>query len=414
MIIKRRNPNRQKGSRGEKQIKTMKKVIVVLVVIILNNFHVLSQEIKDSINFKESFIKEKEGYFKQDIYKVLNIPIKVSLNKNDSVLLEIEVDSSKFYKKLYIVEKKFWVKKNLKKKNLIILIKNDSAENKNGQFFKLTLTTKDTVVISNNTLIVEIDEYKYTFNPIKTCKYAIGANFDFADGIKPNSFYAEISTFQPNLKKIINKSFGFYGGVYQNRNLSPDSIPKSIQSYSRIKNDTLAISESIKRKPNVVLNNIGFYFGIMMNLLEGYPNDKEFNMYGSLYVELIHQRRTTNYTYTTTSSDTIPLSEVPNNLPPLDRIKSKEEINNNYYIGVGFPIVLKDKDVELSFRPTFGGSWYTGYSTRVFYLYQFSIIEKKYGICFKGEYRGNFGQKETLLSISLSKMFDLSKLIEYK
>jgi len=400
----------------------MKKTALLLFVLSFSINSILSQE-KDSVTFKIRLNRICESYYRDKPYSVLKIPIRWNIQKNKHINITVKYDSKDCKKKIIFPENSFKLISGVKDSTLTLTIQNDSTINSKDDYFDLTLTSKDTFCSNINNQIVEIKEYKDYYLPDNLCNFAVGTNFDFAEGVKPQSFYAEISTFLPKLfalKKSNNergiKPFGIYGGIYQNRNLSPDSSSLSILSYSKLKinGDSIGFRETLQRKPVVEINNVGLYFGLTYHVLETSQNDLKFNAYISFHTELIHQQRTTTFTYKTISIDTLLLNQIPNNARPIDKIKNINEINNNYYVGFGIPIQIKTDNIEFNFRPTFGSSWVTREDLKSFYLYQFSITEKKYGISIGGEYRGIFGEKETLISISLSKLFSLSKLLEYK
>ncbi len=287
-----------------------------------------------------------------------------------------------------------------------------------------TANVKDSITIDSTWHIVVIEDNNHKFDAQNSYKFALGTNFNFADGAQPQSLYAEISTFQPSVikRKKVSKtfqSFGFYCGIYQNRYISSDSNAVNFTSMRTVKilNDTIAVrqKEEFTRKLQKNYNNLGLSWGILFNLYRTKQIDYEFNLFTCLHFEVIHQQVANLYNYETLLIDTfnLPIKLLPNRPDGIEKIKTTSETFNKSYVGIGFPIQVISQKVELFLRPVYGFTWISNEKKQLFYSYQFSIVEKKYGISLGGEFRGIFNSPDAYVAIYLSKLFDLSKLIEY-
>lgn len=407
----------------------MKYFLFLIALFTLNNVFSLGQAKIDSVYFINCYSTFNENNFRVNPYSDYSIPIVYNISKkNVTIKISCDIDSCK--KKIILLEKSVVIQDSNNKRDTFyihIKIQNDSVIKTTNDIFILKITSDDTIDFGINNHTVLIKEYKDIYDPDNPYKFAMGGNFDFEDGIKPKSFYAELFTFQPDLITLTKKesddkktnwfkTCGMYGGIYQSRYFSPDSNSSTITSLVPINNsnDTLFSRESFNRKPSTVIKNIGFYFGPTFHILGSSNSDISFNLYCSLHIEIIHQQRITNYTYETMSIDTMPYSLIPSRPTGVEKIDKKIEMVDNHYLGLGIPIQVKNKKAELNLRIVPAGFyWKTNGHPYNFYLFQFSIVERKYGICLGGEYRGNYGNKETFIGIYLSKSFDLTKLLEY-
>ncbi len=240
----------------------MKKYLILFVSVIFCNITLVGQnnnsKTEDSVYFDNCISKIQENDFRNNTYTIDSIKLIYSISK-DTVVIDVKYNTSSCKKKIIPFQNNIVLLKGKSTNNntayIIFEIQNDSLINDPQDYFIITLSSKDSVDFKENNHIVEIEEYTHSYDPDDLYKFALGANFDFADGIKPRSFYAELSTFQPDLiflkkDERINKNTiwfrtcGLYGGIYQNRNFSPDSNVTLITSFNTLNNynDSLVIS----------------------------------------------------------------------------------------------------------------------------------------------------------------------------
>jgi hypothetical protein len=246
----------------------------------------------------------------------------------------------------------------------------------------------------------------------------LGTNFDFSNGIQANSLYAKISVFNPNL---LWEKVGFTAGIYQNSFLSNDStkVGHDIE-FLNFTNDTISfVDNTVNYKSRSKVDNLALYFGIPVSLR---PKDKQFNIYWSPEFEIIKTNSAISREYNNLKSDTIlnkPWAYLSGYISSLDLVKiEQKEIVNQYYIkhiGIANFILtfLDNRNNALFLSTTIWGLGKIDGKFKSYYQFKFDISELKYGITLGGEFNG-FYSEEPYIGIHLSKIFKLSRLIEYK
>jgi hypothetical protein len=400
-------------------------IIFLMFLLFFNNlFGQESIKTKvDTVYFETGFMNIPETDYRNCNYTVCKIPLKCIWMTNKDIQIKVNIETTKNNDRIIFFDNFKTLKNSLKNDSIIFVIKNDSIiREKNRDVYTLTLSSEDEVSFRRNEIVVEIDDFKDIYLSNGAYKFSLGTNFDFADGVKPMSLYAELSTFYPDLIPLKNsqkrksiRSLGIYGGVYQNRYISQDSNTVNVIFHRGliIQNDTVELKESYIRKKKVQINNLGFYFGGLLQLFNSSKGDYDFNSYLSLHFELLQQKAITNYSFESVSIDTIFNSTEKLEITPFKLPTQSFNYNNLCYIGLGLPMQVKNDKVELNFCPCFGEGWINHGKLQLFYLYKFSFAEYKYGICIGGEFRGFFGHESTSISLYLSKLLDISKLIEY-
>jgi hypothetical protein len=246
-------------------------------------------------------------------------------------------------------------------------------------------------------------------------------------------------------EKEIN--IGILSGIYQSRSISSESVSTLVeyQDGRSLLADTNNRFPVFRDTGNILqsttINNLGLFFSPQLRWTSRSANMDGLHGFFSIWVEMVWQKSETVYDYTKTSNlDTLRITEdlIPQYTHKLT--KTNLDFRTQYY-GVGAPFFLKEGDLNLFFNPVIGvtnqrfylpdvseqlatsggkpglskplGS--LGHEWSAFFLTTFRLSEEKYGISFTGEVRGLVGrQAKPIISLALSKKFDLTKLLEYK
>lgn len=244
----------------------------------------------------------------------------------------------------------------------------------------------------------------------------IGSNFDFSNGIQANSLYAKVSVFSPNL--VFNR-LGLYSGMYQNSFISKDSTTNGLGiDFLDMQYDTISfIANRISYKSTSKTNNVALFIGMPVRLTK--PS-KYFNLYWSPEFEIIKVNNSLRREYNIYHSDTL----LNKTWPYFDGYTSEGILVNpdqvliisQYYLkhfGIAnFILTIEDDKKSLFLLGTLWGYANPSNDRKSYYQFKFEISEKKYGISLGGEFRG-FYSSDPYIGIHLSKLFNLSKLIEY-
>jgi hypothetical protein len=246
-------------------------------------------------------------------------------------------------------------------------------------------------------------------------------------------------------EKEIN--IGILSGIYQSRSISSESVSTLVE----YQDGRSLIADTNNRFPvfrdtgnilqSTTINNLGLFFSPQLRWTSRSANMDGLHGFFSIWIEMVWQKSETVYDYTKTSNlDTLRITEdlIPQYTHKLT--KTNLDFRTQYY-GVGAPFFLKEGDLNLFFNPVIGvtnqrfylpdvseqlatsggkpglskplGS--LGHEWSAFFLTTFRLSEEKYGISFTGEVRGLVGrQAKPIISLALSKKFDLTKLLEYK
>jgi hypothetical protein len=288
------------------------------------------------------------------------------------------------------------------------------------------------------------------YNPNKPFWVEIGANFDFADGLKPNNFFGGVFLHKRDIrpfsfrkhdaaKPAKSSNLGIFAGVYESKTISDVNIQDfGLHQYyngtstAMVKNDSLGVFEdSGKVKTTQVVKNIGLFFSPQVRLTNGSANADGLHLSASLWLELQWQRLSTKVDYSSQMRrDTLyyPRSDLLKIGDSLS-ISQEKDIRSHYW-GVGLPIYFKDGDANVYFNPVIGISNQPSEKEinsiltqtepfsrkwRPFYIFQFRLNEERFGIALTGEVRGLIiHNSRPFVSLALTKKFDLSKFMEFK
>jgi hypothetical protein len=326
--------------------------------------------------------------------------------------------------------------------------------------FKIGNSDKIKSDTSSFLLILESEEPKYVFDAKNPFRFAIGSNFDLLDGIKSDDLYSEISFRDRNLLKQkipierIERWIGLDVGIYQNKSAtySPDSMDtenlnernfhRRILDIEGTSNDSTQISihDVNYRLISNQSRNLGLY--VNPTFLKDYDlnNDGKGDLalgYG-IYLEAVRRDITYEYAFKDTlSTNTERISQ--NTLSAYQRIYPTNISNKishsttkyDRFYGISIPVYYENKHGE--FYLNFATGWGVFNSRNLalseienpgflnhtifkntYYITKWKIIEKNSGIQFSGEFRGFYSHdKDNLVTLNLSKVFDLTKLLTF-
>lgn len=254
-------------------------------------------------------------------------------------------------------------------------------------------------------------------NTDKNMSIAMGANFDFANGIDAKSLYAKLEFFEPRLL-YWGKGFGLglYCGLYQSKYISSD-LSDSLRSFDVISQSNTKISfldNKINHKQTTTVDFVDLFISFP---LCGFQSDK-LGIFYSPEFEIKRINQHIDQAYTTTSTTTYKDTSVIfyDNFIKKQNILDKYQKNNDtqYYdkhIGyLNFILTYKDNSKSIFLSSTLLG-WHIRRGP--YYQYKFDIVENKYKIALGGEFSGIYKTSELYMGIHLSKLFNLSALFKY-
>jgi hypothetical protein len=284
--------------------------------------------------------------------------------------------------------------------------------------------TTQQIIVSNNGI----------YNANKPFWIEMGSNFDLVDGLQPNNLFAGVFLYKRDIRKFCKKNssnnIGLFAGVYESKAISSKlPVDSNFAAYydktpfHPKQHDSLPIfRDSGTLTLTRVVKNISLFFSPQVRLTNQSANADGIHMFASFWLELQWQRVREEYDYSWLKRvDTIwrPEKEITANLYKKQPLETDFR---THYWGVGLPVYFKEGDVNVFFNPVLGYS-NQPYSTMpvgkrkwsFFYIFQFRLNEEKYGFAFTGEVRGLIRKNiSPIVSLALTKKFDLSKLIEYK
>jgi len=405
----------------------MKKQIICTIIVILLAFTTKAQM---NIGFSKSYktLELTNNHVQLDLQIIPDD--NNSKNPTEDFFITIELTINGAIDAEGIVKQEVSEKISVDSNNIKIrfpvlqeFIKKDDVLN-----FKLTGKSDKSITLTKTSLNVFISSSE----KIKERKYNlhIGTNFDLKDRFETNSFYSEIDVFLPSLVKYGSYKFGIRGGIYKNNSVSTleeqerDFPLVSIEENS-ITNDSLTIITSrVSSTPSVSYENLGFYAGILYTITENKQKNQKFEIFASLHFELI--QRTESYSYDNEllfpiQTSRISLDSLASNSLLQSRLARNRDRTRKYYssyIGIGFPMRYNNKQIEVFLNPMFGAGD-PGFSikgndhNKTFGLIQFHLMEKKFGIKLSGDIRRYWGfRQDPIITLNLSKSFDLTKLFE--
>jgi hypothetical protein len=270
----------------------------------------------------------------------------------------------------------------------------------------------------------------------------VGANFDIAaQKIEANNVFGGVFLYKRELKALKKNGLNPYAvaaGVYESKTVSQEYAGGYIapyytdKSFAHHPDSFLAFTDTGTAKANRQIRNVGLFFSPQVRLTNGSSNKNGLHIFLSAYGELLWQNVELEYDYTTTYRkrvDTLNISHVNQY-----KLRPEKQSFNIYshYDGIGLPLFFKEDYANLYINPVFGitnqpsdarvQEYLNGSASKsllnkdwsAFYLVQFRLSEDRYGLSFSGEVRQLLNsESRPLITMVLSKKFDISKLIEF-
>lgn len=247
-------------------------------------------------------------------------------------------------------------------------------------------------------------------------RWAVGANFDFLDGLKPNHLYTNLNIFLPNLmlgKK--EKRFGLYLSMSRNRYANRDSLNNITPSYyapTAQFDSTWHIQETYKQKVEITTNTLSIIFQPTFKMPE---KNESFDWYGHFHCGGLQVNEQETYTYELLSVDTLGKGTMSASTTSLASVIKKPSYDT--YFGPGLTLISRYKTIEISLMGTYGRGFDRSHirdevQKRSFYLVQFNVTEFKSKFTLGAELRSFTPADYPLISIHLSKIFDIQKVGE--
>lgn len=308
------------------------------------------------------------------------------------------------------------------------------------------------------------------YNPTKPFWVELGANFDLLDGLQANNMYGGVFLYKKDIRSVFsrrklktpNNNLAIFAGVYESKSTSQESTSElsPLIYFNPVRMAPLPTSDSVrafvdtgKASATTIVSNTGLFFSPQIRLTKGSADKDGFNLFASLWIEMVWQKYKTVYNFRESGlADSFMISRTSLADANLYRsIGTKPSDQNRdlrtHYFGVGLPVFAKFGDANLFVNSVFGATnqllalaalrpvtdtsifkttkgsgneMLAAFKTpekhwNAFYLFQFRLSEEKYGISFTGEIRGLIlSNVKPVISLALSKKFDLTKLILYK
>lgn len=271
----------------------------------------------------------------------------------------------------------------------------------------------------------------------------VGANFDLAEQkLEPNNVFGGIFLYKRELKPLQRRAdknpYAVAAGVYESKAVAQEYAGAYIAPYYSsgsfnshpdsflLFNDTGAVTATRQAR------NIGLFFTPQFRFTSGSSDKNGLHLFASAYFEILWQNIEINYDYSATARRNIETRPMVD-LSKYGLRQDKRSFNiYSHYEGVGMPIYFKENYVNLYINPVFGITnqptdgkvidFLNGAGNRsllskewsAFYLVQFRLSEDRYGLSLSGEVRQLLhSESKPLITMVLSKKFDISKLIEY-
>lgn len=313
------------------------------------------------------------------------------------------------------------------------------------------------------------------YDPTKPFWVEMGSNFDLLDGLHPNNLFGgvfmykrDIPTFKLKEGKqvAVPTKLSIATGVYESKSTSEESSsqlsplmyfnPNKMLRPARQPDSFYAYVDTGKFAASTSVLNTGLFFSPQYRLSNGDANTDGAHLFVSLWLEMVWQRYKTSYDYSKSGLyDSILVAKSSTMFRNIG-VKPRDQTRDvrSHYFGLGLPVFFKYKDANLYFnsvlgitnqllapsalRPVIDTSFIHTINTSVagsdnsgnnsldilttpthhwnsFYLFQFRLSEEKYGISFTGEVRGLILKNvKPVISLALSKKFDLTKLLTFK
>jgi hypothetical protein len=296
------------------------------------------------------------------------------------------------------------------------------------------------------------------YSPDKPFWVEVGTNFDLIDGVQSNSPFFGVFFHEHDMRVLrknknvplvnnAHKNIGLFAGVYGSKTVSRNETNDLFirnyfdnTSFLPGKPDSIRIfKDAGKYAVKTSVRTTGFFASPQLRLSNGSANVDGLHIFMAFWAELQWQQ-------VTQENDFSGLVRIDSQIVGINQLlplsKGDKPFTNNqaattdirsHYLGGGFPIYFREKDIHLFLNPIVGASnqptvaYFEALRQEfakdlkvkrqwnAFYAVLFRLSEDKYGISFTGEVRGLLKRDNPpFVSLALSKKFDLTKFLEFK
>jgi hypothetical protein len=308
------------------------------------------------------------------------------------------------------------------------------------------------------------------YNPNKPFWVELGANFDLLDGLQANNLYGGVFLYKKDIRPFFrkdtrspgNRNLGIMAGVYESKSTSQESTaqlsplmyfkPNKMIGSVRGADSFYAYLDTGKIAATTTVTSTGLFFSPQVRLTNGSAEDDGIHVFASFWMEMVWQRYKTTYDYS--QSALYDSTIVVKGTDQYNKVGTKPQDQTrdvrSHYFGLGLPVFAKFKDANLfvnsvvgytnqmlalaDLRPvsdSISNSNFIKYTKdangalnplttpkknwNCFYIFQFRLSEETFGLSFTGEIRGLMLKNvKPVISLALSKKFDLNKLMLFK
>jgi hypothetical protein len=295
---------------------------------------------------------------------------------------------------------------------------------------------------NNNEFLTLRLSSKKSYDPQKPFWIELGANLDLIDGLRANNLFAGVFLYKRDIRSLCSRNntdnLGIFAGVYESkavtsRNDFPSTsfVYRTSDSFPPVSDSGYIFKDTGEVKVNQELRNVGLFISPQIRLSNGLSDGNGLHFFVGLWAEIQWQRITNNYDYTELRRlDTLNIALT--DLEKYNPLKKSSSVDlYSHYEGIAFPIFFKWGDINLFFNAVVGTS--NQFSSkqlalnddllllndiprywRGFYAMQFRLNEEHYGLAMSGEVRGLLiKNNKPIITLVLSKKFDLNKLLEF-
>lgn len=441
-------------------MKNVLKTILLIATIFCSNI-LRSQDSENKILFDrdtiiiESDVKEsKTQYIGIKFLGVLDSLETVSITVNLSASTTVPLNSFYFDNNNIIFSSSNGTNQFMR---LVILSDLKDLENKNIDFDLKIVSKSNNCKIEKGKLKIFIKEPKLKYDFVKLFT---GTNLDLLNSNSVKlSFYGEIDYYNPQL---ISDRFGLFGGVYQSRAISPDTLDLgklTTQFHNKI-NDTLFqnIGYTFLSRRTFAIRSVGFFMNPVFTLFNKektryekkcskflarnfYPS-KGTQLLGQIHLEYIRRSFESRLLVSDLTYNDTTFSSTPLGLNEVQTERFGIGTRNEFYSGLGF-ILNKSSDkfnlristlIGILRLPAIGGTKAPTqliapnfinefYQFSRYYNIKFNATFNPLGIDIGGEVRsmsrsfrnGSYqpNPKQHFYTLYISKVFDIEKLGDF-
>ncbi len=431
----------------------MKSLYLTTIILIASTINVAGQD------WKIEFLSDSVTVSEHNLTYIFNIDFSVQKLKNDPpssvfrihTLYNLGADEGKDFKLVSkdfeLISAKFDSGEVNKQVLQIEIIADTLSEKLESAIIGFDFQKSNSITSESTSfiLIIESEEPEFTFNPNQPFRIAIGTNFDLINStdIKTNDLYSEINFSQKKLLVTKRKHIlGLIGGYYQTKTISSDDEKLNIRFANsnyisiaqELSGDSVQVNfNSIRGTVTENFDNLGLYVIPTIKWVDREINQNEyFSLHVGMHMEVVKRKRLLSFNNESVVLDSAILSNqqlisaLQDSFPkPQLALNETNDVGYDRFYGISVPFYYHNKNTEFHITPSLGfGSFAFHFNPNsktlfdldnAYYIINFKIIEKTLGLQLSGDFRGFFkSDDKNLLAISLSKLFNLEKLLSFQ